>query len=453
MEKMMRNPMTAKAPLVAAALVVFAACDIDLDVPNLNNPSAGGAATRSTVIAGAQGLIAIARGDATSGVTNPFGIWGREAYTLAPEEPRPFTDNLIGPRDPNSTGSGAFFNYGTLVNVRAVLQGVDAVTNMTDAEKEAVRGFAKTVAAHAYYQTALAYTDFGAPAGPPENPTAVLEPIATGTELYQKALTLFDEAYQHLQNGGSSFPFSLTPGFAGFDTPQTFARVNRALKVRTLKYAGRWQDVLTTLPQTFIDPAGSLDLGAYFDYFAADNAFNPFNEPRTSYVHPRILQNAQLKANGDKDDRALGKTVAVTPFSLQGVTVTEKPNMYKTSTSPFPWITNEELILIRAEAKFATGDAAGALADVNIVRTRSGGLAAATGLTGQPLLTEILYNRLYSLLWRGGYAYFDARQYDRLGQLPKALPSHVVFSRLNWSGNECIQRAMTTGPCGPIDGS
>jgi starch-binding outer membrane protein, SusD/RagB family len=222
--------------------------------------------------------------------------------------------------------------------------------------------------------------------------------------------------------------------------------------VRALKYAGRWQDVLTTLPQTFIDPAGDLDLGAYFDYFAADNAFNPFNEPRTSYVHPRILDDAQLKANGQPDDRAVGKTVAVEPFTLQGVTVTEKPNMYRTSTSPFPWITNEELILIRAEAKRATGDEAGALADVNIIRTRSGGLPAATDLNGEALLTEILYNRLYSLLWRGGYAYFDARQYDRLDQLPRALPSHVVFDRLNWNANECIQRAMTTGPCGPIDG-
>lgn len=444
---MMKRPFLALATLLA-----FTACDMDLEVPDLNNPSAGGTATRSSVIAGAQGLIATARGDATAGVTNPFGIWGREAYTLAPEEPRPFTDNLIGPRDPNSTGSGAFFNYGSLINVRAVLQGVDAVSNMTEAEKEAVRGWAKTVAAHAYYQTALAYPEFGAPAGPPENATGELEPIATSEELFQQAFTLFDEAYQHLQNGGAAFPFQMIPGFAGFNTPQTFALANRALKARALKYAGRWQEVLTTLPQSFIDPAGDLDAGPKFDYFAADNAFNPFNDPRTSYVHPRILDDAQTQADGEPDARATAKTRPVDSFTQQGVTVTEKPDMYPTTTSPFPWITNEELILIRAEAKFATGDAAGALADVNIIRTRSGGLEPATGLTGDALLDEILYNRLYSLLWRGGYAYFDARQYDRLDELPRALPSHVVFRNLNWGGNECIARAMTSGPCGPIDG-
>jgi hypothetical protein len=113
-----------------------------------------------------------------------------------------------------------------------VRQGADAVGHMPDADKEGVRGWAKTVAAHAYYQPALAYTEFGAPAGPPANPTAALEPVATGTELYQQAFTLYDEAYQHLQNAGASFAFTLPPGFAGFNTPQTFARVNRALKVR-----------------------------------------------------------------------------------------------------------------------------------------------------------------------------------------------------------------------------
>jgi starch-binding outer membrane protein, SusD/RagB family len=439
-------------PVLAAALVL-AACNPDLEVPNLNNPSAGGSATRSSVIANAQGLIGNVRGMSTGSVIT-FGVWGRELYSLAPEEPRPFTDNLIGPRDPNSSGSGAYFNYGTIVQVRALLQAVDAVSGMTDQEKEAVRGWGNTIAGFAYFQTALAYTEFGAPLEPPENPTGELSPIATGPELYAKAISLFDEGYQQLQAGGSAFPFSLTPGYAGFDAPSTFAKVNRALKARTLKYMGQWADVLTALGQSFIDPSGDLDMGAWNSYFAADNAFNPFNDPRTQYVHPRFLQDAQLKANGQKDDRATSKTeiLAAPPPPYQGVAVTEGPNMYPTSTSPFPWITNEELILLRAEAKLGSGDAPGALADVNIIRTRAGGLDPVSGLTGTALLDEILYNKFYSLIWRGGFTYWDAKQYDRLDQLPRALPSHVVFNRVNWPSNECIQRSMTTGPCGPIDG-
>jgi hypothetical protein len=126
--------------------------------------------------------------------------------------------------------------------------------------------------------------------------------------------------------------------------------------------------------------------------------------------------------------------------------------VFPENTSPFPWITNEELLLLRAEARLATGDAAGALSDVNVVRTQAGGLPAVSGLSGDALLTEILYNKLYSLLYLGGFSYFDARQYDRLDDLPRALPSHVVFDRINWPAQECVARVMTTGPCGPVDG-
>jgi hypothetical protein len=440
-----------RSTLILGAALALAACEPDLTVPNLNNPSIGGAATRSSVVATAQGLLGNARGMST-GMVNTFGVWGRELYNLAPEEPRPLQDNLIGPRDQLSSGSGAGFNYGTLVEVRELLNALEAVGNMTDQEKEGIRGWAKTVAGFAYFQTALVYPEFGAPIRPPENPTGDLEPIATSSELYDEAVRLFDEGYQHLQSAGSAFAFGLTEGYAGFDTPVTFAEVNRALKARTLKYRGDFQGVLTALGQSFIDTSADLDLGVYHNYFAEDAAFNPFFTPRTGYVHPRILDDAQSKANGQADDRAVSKTVAIDPFTMAGITVTEKPNVFPENTSPFPWIDNEELILLRAEARLATGDNAGALADVNVVRTRAGGLPAASGLTGDALLTEILYNKLYSLLYQGGFAYFDARQYGRLNALPRALPSHVVFDRLNWPAQECVARAMTTGPCGPVDG-
>lgn len=446
-----RKHMTRRPLLVLGAALTIAACDPDLTVPNLNNPSVGGAATRSSVVATAQGLLVNARGMST-GLVNVFGIWGRELYILAPEEPRPLQDNLVGPRDRNSNGAGAGFNYGVLVEIRELLRALDTVEGMTEQEKEGIRGWAKTVAGFAYSQTAMVYPEAGAPIRPPENPTGELEPIASAEELYDEVVRLFDEGYQHLQNAGSSFAFGMTEGYDGFDTPQTFAQVNRALKARALKYRGDFQGVLTALAQSFIDPNADLDLGVWHNYYAADNTFNPFFQPRTSYVHPRILDDAQLKPNGEPDDRAVQKTTPTTPFTLNQITVTERPNMFPENVSPFPWITNEELLLIRAEARLATGDAAGALADVNIVRTRAGGLAPVSGLSGSALLDEILYNKLYSLLYRGGWSYFDARQYDRLNQLPRARPDHVVFDRMNWPANECIARNMTTGPCGPVEG-
>lgn len=447
--------------LLVSALLAVAACDTDLTVPNLNNPSAGQAATRSSVLANAQGLLASARTLATQGVRF-HGIWGRESYDLRPQEPRPHTDNLIGPRDPLSSNAATYFtnNYTAIVNVRNVLKAVDAVDGMTDAEREAIRGWAKTVEAFAYFQLAVTHPEFGAPLDPPESPTGELGPIGTPEQLYDRAITLFDEAAAHLRNGGTKFPFVFTDGYAPFDTPAEFLKVNRALKARTLKYMGRWSDVLTALDESFVDPSAPMDLGVWHSYSLADGT-NPFYNVATDYIHPRIRAEAQLKPDATLDNRALRKTTVIAPVTEYGVTVTERPAMYASADAPFPWIKNEELLLIRAEAKLATGDAPGALADVNVVRQASGGLAPLASVANdEALLDEILYNKRYSLLWEGGFTYLDAFQYNKLDELPRLTKAelggdfedHVIFTRLGWPQNECLARGMTSGPCGTIVG-
>ena len=437
---------------VVGALAVLAACEPDLTVPSLNNPVQGGPATRSTIITGAQGLLNNARTMSTQGVRF-MGMWGRESYDLRPEEPRPYTDNLIGPRDPLSSNTGTFFNYGVLVNVRAVLNGIDNVSGMTNAEKEGVRGWAKTVAAYAYFQTAQAYPEWGAPSDAPESPTGTLVEIATPEQLYARALTLFDEALTHLNSTGAAFPFQMTPGYAGFNTPATFARVNRALKARALKYMGRWQDALTALQQSFIDPNGAMTLGVHHTYLGSPETNNPFFVVTNDYVHPRIRTGVQNKPDGTPDNRLLAKVRAITPVTIFQIAVADKPTMAAAVNSTFPWIRNEELLLIRAEANLGLGNLAAALGDVNIVRQRSGGLAALTTTpTAAQLLDEILYNKRYSLFWEGGFTYQDAYQYNKLAELPKALPTHRVFNRQNWPSAECLQRALTTGPCGSVTG-
>jgi hypothetical protein len=435
-----------------AALAAVTACNPDLTVPSLNNPVQGGPATRSTIITGSQGLLINARTMSTQGVRYQ-GMWGRESYDLRPEEPRPYTDNLIGPRDPLSSNAGAYFNYGALVNARAVLNGLDNVSGMTDAEKEGVRGWAKTVTAFAYFQTAQTYPEWGAPMDAPESPTGPLIDIATPEQLYARALTLFDEAIVHLNAAGGTFPFQLTPGYAGFNTPATFVRLNRALKARALKYMGRWQDALDALQESFVDAGAPMTLGVYHTYLGAPEPANPFFVVTNDWIHPRIRAEAQNKADGSPDNRLLAKVRAVPSATIFQITVSDKPNIATAQTSTFPWIRNEELLLLRAEANLALGNLTAALADVNVVRTVSGGLPALTGTpTAAQLLDEILYNKRYSLLWEGGFTYQDAFQYNKLDELPRALPTHRVFNRQNWPSAECLQRGLTTGPCGAVTG-
>ncbi|HET7276370.1 MAG TPA: hypothetical protein VFI91_14470 [Longimicrobiaceae bacterium] len=443
-----------KRPLmVAAALLAVGACEPDFTVPNLNNPSAGGDATVSSVLVNAQGLMSTSRSLTTQGITSQ-GMWGRESYTLAPQEPRPYVDNLIGPRDPSSFGVTFFgTNYSALADIESLLASLEVVEGLSDAEKEAIRGWAKTVEAFSYFQLAVHHQDFGAPIDAPDDPTGELAPLASSAELYERALNLFDEGQAHLQAAGSTFPFQLTAGYAPFNTPAAFIEVNRALKARTLKYMGRWNDVLTALEGSFIDATADLGLGVYHTYSLADGNSNPFANDDTDYLHPRFLAGAQDKPDGTPDDRALEKAEPITPVTVFDVTVSEVPTIYPDPESPFPWITNEELLLLRAEARLATGDVPGALADVNVVRTEAGGLAPlASVASDEALLDEILYNKFYSLIWEGGFTILDAMQYDRIDELPRSLPEHVVFTKMNYPANECLARDLTDGACGIITG-
>jgi len=442
------------------ALTVLAGCT-DLNVPNFNDPSIEdltGNPTATSVISAAQNLMNIARGN-TSGSVMYFGVWGREAYDLRPEEPRTTTDRLIGPLDP--VNGGAFWGgeYTDIKNVQVLLDALDVVEGMSDQEKEAIRGFAKTVAAEAFWTIIVAHTTFGAASDPADDPGQELAPIVSEGEIYTRIFQLLDEGQAHLQAGGSAFPFTLTSGYAGFNTPGTFIQLNRALKARYHKYRGEWQAASDALAASFVDAGAPLDLGVHHNYSTnPGDAANPFFSVASHYAHPRYRADAQLKGDGTLDDRALSNTVVQGDvFSLLGIDVTEKYSVYPAQDSPLPWILNDELILLRAESQLGLGNRGPAIADVNVVRQAYGLDPFVDPGNDNDVLTEILYNKFMSLTLRGGYTYFDARQYDRLDQLPRARADHRVFPQLPFPRNECLARDnLGTGdgePCGTIFGS
>ena len=86
--------------------------------------------------------------------------------------------------------------------------------------------------------------------------------------------------------------------------------------------------------------------------------------------------------------------------------------------TPIPIIKNEELILLHAEASIGLNDLTTATTDLNLIRTASGGLApVALFATPQAAITELLYNKRYSLLYEGGHSWIDYRRYGRLTDL------------------------------------
>jgi hypothetical protein len=75
------------------------------------------------------------------------------------------------------------------------------------------------------------------------------------------------------------------------------------------------------------------------------------------------------------------------------------------------------LVLIYAEANIQNNDAADAVTALNVIRAAHG-LAPYSGVTtSAALLTELLYERRYSLYCEG-HRWIDLRRYGLLGTLP-----------------------------------
>jgi hypothetical protein len=177
---------------------------------------------------------------------------------------------------------------------------------------------------------------------------------------------------------------------------------------------------------------------------ASGDALNPLFDaaPRALVAVPSFLTDAQLAADGvTKDKRATSKAaVGTVLLSTQSVSSNVKITLYPTNVSSVPIIKNEELILMRAEANYALGNTALAIQDLNFVRVNSGGLAPLPNPFTGDMVSEILYNRRYSLFDEYGHRWVDMRRYGRLSQLEKALPSHRIFPLVPIVIDECNQR-------------
>ena len=366
--------------------------------------------------------------------------------------------NQIGSSEPDYVGYGRA--YILIKQANAILTALPGVSGMTDPQKEAVRGFAKTFQALAFLRLNTVFDNSGVPIDVDISTGAPLAPIATNAEVKARIVQLLDQAKTHLTNGGAAFTFKLSSGFTGFDTPLTFLKFNRALRARIAVYQQDWPGALTALGESFLSTTpstASLKVGVYDTYSSNQGELsNQLYDPTCRQLFS-IAQNeteAQLQADGvTLDQRYLDKIQKITPKIVDGIPVAHCFKIYSTSSTPIPIIRNEELILLRAEAEWQTGVRASALTDINFIRVNSGRLSPLAADPGDPgLLDELLYNRRYSLMWEGGHRWIDARRYNRLAQLPKALPAHLIFPYLPLPLNECTPRANAPAGCKPPPG-
>lgn len=437
----------------ALAMVAVASGCKDLIVPDYNNTSLDDLVSNPTptkIAQASQGLMLGTRVGigAQNGYVSLLGILGRESYNFDAADPRFITEMVIGPLDGGSPafGGNLFASpYRNIRNANLVLGAVEGVIGMSEEQKAAVRGFAKTIQALDYLNVINTRDDLGAPLDVDIDPVGDPAPIVTKAEIFTHIATLLDQGQLDLQAGGTVFPFSLSPGFASFNTPATFIMFNRALKARVEAYRGNYSAALTAVNGSFIDPAAPLTLGAYHSYSTGSgDTQNALLDPtgRAIVANPTIVTDAETKPDGTPDNRVLQKVARLAePRVVQGITTDFVFSIYNSNVTPIPIIRNEELILLRAEARYFTSDPLGALNDINFIRQNSGGLAArGPFISADDFTTELLRQRRYSLLFEGGHRWIDARRFGSLATLPNALPEHTIMSRFPFPEAECLAR-------------
>ena len=436
----------ARATLCASVLASLA-CNADkFNVPQFNAPTITGVnGTPQALQLYASGILLQER-NSIGTYNNDVGIFGRESYSYFPTDARSVSHYLIGLPGPNGTrildpagfASGQWFNwYRNMKNAVNLVAFADGATSLSATQKSAVKGFAKTFRALALYRVIVTRDTLGAPVDIPNDPT-VPTAFQTRDAVWTQVSAILDDAKADLTAAGTTaFPFALDDGFAGFDTPKTFLTFNRAIAARVLVNraslgcsACRAQ-ALQALTEAFSGSAfvsapaslADLNVGVYNVFSTTPgDALNGQNISviPTWFAHASAFTDAQTQPSGAPDARVTRKVGVLNPSKAapgtdNGIPATAYFIMYPTNVSPVPIIRNEELLLLRAEANLQSNPAA-ALADINTVRTLSGGLGPLGSLGADPIGT-LLYERRYSLLWEG-HRWNDMRRYGRLNQLP-----------------------------------
>lgn len=446
----MRRPLALLAALAATAGA--GACG-DLTVPDYNNPAVDEFVNNPTpgaIRAAATGLQIGARAGLTerTGYVAMLGVVGRESYIIDSSDPRYVSELLQGPlSNSGAFGAGMWIaRYANIRNANLLLAALENVEGFSAAEMEAIRGWAKTWQALDFLLVINTRDANGAPIAV-EGDVNTPAPFANRAAVFAHVVSLLDQGRTHLLAGGTAFPFSIGGGLASFNTPQTFLQLNRALRARVAVYLGDYATAITLFPQTFISLTADLDAGAYHTFASSEGQGNDLANAFT-YARPALVTDAETQSGSTAVDKRVLEKIGphASPRSQQGVSSDKAFLMYPDASANLPLIDNEELILLRAEARWFTGDRLGAMADLNHIRTVAGGLAAvAQPATDAAFIDLLLKERKYSLMFEG-HRWIDARRFGRLESLGRDVPTHVIVPRWSIPEAECLARDLPT-PC------
>ena len=406
------------------ACLLTTSCSVD-EITDPNNPSLASVtndaskAELQTLITGLEARHRNYFGSATQ----MFGSFGREVWAFFGSDPR-FTSDWLGigisePYQDFFGSAGTYISpYLAVKQANVLIDAAAGSSTLTSAEQAGYAGFAKTIKGHQLLFPLLQQFNNGIR-------TDVKDPLNLGPiQGYDEALAVIrselDAGFSDLN--GAQVPFSLSSGYGGFGDAAGLASVNRAIAARAAIYAGDYSGALSALSSSFMNlnaaSAADLMVGPAHVYGQAPDInnplFYPFDKPTSTIliVHPGLVEDA-LPGDGRLAKFAQRVT---NPAASSGVPI---PGDYQDArwsdnAAPIPYIRNEELILIYAEAKLNTGDPAGAIAAINTIRNIWGVGDYSGGQSTDELMDEILFQRRYSLWAEGGHRWVDLRRTNRL---------------------------------------
>ncbi|MFD2934419.1 RagB/SusD family nutrient uptake outer membrane protein [Spirosoma flavum] len=370
---------------------------------------------------------------------------GREGINSASTDNRYFTELLGttaatfgGATDPNGIFNTYYTSFSSTRRVAEFFNlACQSATALSAAEKAGAKGFARTIQGWAMlellnmqYKNGIrsGYTDLNTPGD-------MLKPLkftdyAGGLDL---VISTLNDGATSLDAAGTTFAFAsaFTSGWAGFTTPATMKQVNRAFAARAYMYKQDWANMNTALSQSFLSLTGSLTVGPQLNFANAQNDTpnSLFQNPDGNGA-PYVLFDDIVTGAEPGDKRIATKTRKRTTARSSGaISSSYEIQLYASNAAPISIIRNEELVLMSAEAKAQTGDLPGATAAINVVRTTAGLAAYSGAATKDALITEVLNQRKYSLLFEG-HRWFDARRYNLLTTLPYSTSPYKVFDSM-----------------------
>jgi hypothetical protein len=287
------------------------------------------------------------------------------------------------------------------------------------ADDAGASGFAKTIEAYQLSLVLSMQNENGCKIAPYNGLESDFVSKAAG---WTEVAALLDGGYADLNSAGSSFSFTLSSGFSGFDTPATFAKFNRALRARVAVYMDDWSVALTALDNSFMNDAGDMSHGVYHVYSSGqgDQSNGMYADPTGSFI--RLMAHSSFETDAEAGDPRFSSKVIErdTEITYDGLTSDLAPTMWTGDYDPVSIIRKEELVLLKAEATIGGGSGDG-LTEINLVRAEHGLDPRTEGG-----LVKLLHEKRYSLFLEG-HRWVDMRHYGLTDQLPLDRDGDVVF--------------------------